>query len=40
MRIDGGPIYLIGDERVTTNLTSNLWSYKVGLNGEINEATL
>ncbi|KAL0558954.1 hypothetical protein IC582_003543 [Cucumis melo] len=32
--IDGGPIYLIKDGNVTTNLSSNLWSYKVGLNGE------
>uniref|UniRef100_A0A0A0LDH9 Beta-galactosidase n=1 Tax=Cucumis sativus TaxID=3659 RepID=A0A0A0LDH9_CUCSA len=32
--IDGGPIYLIGDGNVTTDLSSNLWSYKVGLNGE------
>ncbi|XP_050937705.1 beta-galactosidase-like [Cucumis melo] len=32
--IDRGPIYLIEDGNVTTNLSSNLWSYKVGLNGE------
>ncbi|XP_022139472.1 beta-galactosidase 7-like [Momordica charantia] len=33
--IDGGPIYLIGDGNVTVDLSSNLWSYKVGLNGEM-----
>ncbi|KAL4011804.1 hypothetical protein IC575_028867 [Cucumis melo] len=33
--IDGGPIYLIGSGNVTVDLSSNLWSYKVGLNGEM-----
>ncbi|KAL0558348.1 hypothetical protein IC582_002910 [Cucumis melo] len=35
--IDGGPIYLIGDGNVTIDLSSNLWSYKVGLNGEMKQ---
>ena len=35
--IDGGPIYLIGDENMTTDLSSNLWPYKVGLNGEMKQ---
>ncbi|KAL0541096.1 hypothetical protein IC582_021127 [Cucumis melo] len=35
--IDGGPIYLIGDGNVKTNLSLNLWSYKVGLNGEMKQ---
>ncbi|KAL0541812.1 hypothetical protein IC582_021874 [Cucumis melo] len=35
--IDGGPIYLIGDGNVKTDLSSNLWSYKVGLNGEMKQ---
>ncbi|XP_022961111.1 beta-galactosidase 7-like [Cucurbita moschata] len=33
--IDGGPVYLIGSGNATTDLSSNLWSYKVGLNGEM-----
>ncbi|KAL0539696.1 hypothetical protein IC582_023912 [Cucumis melo] len=37
MGIDGGPIYLIGDRNVTTDLSSNLWYYKVGLNGEMKQ---
>uniref|UniRef100_A0A0A0LYH4 beta-galactosidase n=1 Tax=Cucumis sativus TaxID=3659 RepID=A0A0A0LYH4_CUCSA len=35
--IDGGPIYLIGDGNVKIDLSSNLWSYKVGLNGEMKQ---
>ncbi|XP_023516817.1 beta-galactosidase 7-like [Cucurbita pepo subsp. pepo] len=35
--IDGGPVYLIGSGNVTTNLSSNSWSYKVGLNGEMKQ---
>ncbi|XP_023516730.1 beta-galactosidase-like [Cucurbita pepo subsp. pepo] len=35
--IDGGPVYLIGSGNATTDLSSNLWSYKVGLNGEIKQ---
>lgn len=32
--IVGGPVKLIGDNNVTTDLSSNLWVYKAGLNGE------
>lgn len=32
--IVGGPVKLIGDNNVTQDLSSNQWSYKVGLNGE------
>ncbi|XP_027343447.1 beta-galactosidase 7-like [Abrus precatorius] len=32
--IAGGPVQLIGKNNVTMDLTTNLWSYKVGLNGE------
>lgn len=32
--IAGGPIQLIGKNNVTMDLSANLWSYKVGLNGE------
>lgn len=35
--IDGGPVYLVGDGNITTDLSSNLWSYKVGLNGEMKQ---
>ena len=35
--IDGGPIYLIGNGNMTTNLLSNLWTYKVGLKGEVKQ---
>ncbi|KAG6589971.1 Beta-galactosidase 7, partial [Cucurbita argyrosperma subsp. sororia] len=35
--IDGGPVYLIGSGNATTDLSSNLWSYKVGLNGEMKQ---
>ncbi|KAL2326193.1 hypothetical protein Fmac_025251 [Flemingia macrophylla] len=32
--IAGGPVQLIGKNNVTIDLSTNLWSYKVGLNGE------
>ncbi|CAI8586585.1 unnamed protein product [Vicia faba] len=32
--ISGGPVQLIGKNNVTMDLSTNLWSYKVGLNGE------
>ncbi|KAF3450936.1 hypothetical protein FNV43_RR07025 [Rhamnella rubrinervis] len=32
--IAGGPVLLVGDNNVTTDLSSNRWSYKVGINGE------
>jgi len=32
--ISGGPVELIGKNNVTMDLSTNLWSYKVGLNGE------
>ncbi|XP_074579821.1 beta-galactosidase-like [Curcuma longa] len=32
--IDGGPVKLIGYGNATINLTSNTWTYKIGLNGE------
>ncbi|TKY68732.1 Beta-galactosidase 7 [Spatholobus suberectus] len=32
--IAGGPVHLIGKNNVTIDLSTNLWSYKVGLNGE------
>ncbi|KAG6516156.1 hypothetical protein ZIOFF_026605 [Zingiber officinale] len=32
--IDGGPVNLIGYGNATINLTSNTWTYKIGLNGE------
>ncbi|KAL2326184.1 hypothetical protein Fmac_025242 [Flemingia macrophylla] len=31
--IAGGPVQLIGKNNVTIDLSTNLWSYKVGLNG-------
>ncbi|KAF3969730.1 hypothetical protein ACB098_11G062300 [Castanea mollissima] len=34
--IAGGPVELIGSNS-TWNISTNLWSYKVGLNGEINQ---
>ncbi|XP_043708583.1 beta-galactosidase-like [Telopea speciosissima] len=32
--IVGGPVQLIGNDNVTKDLSSNEWSYKIGLNGE------
>ncbi|RDX77338.1 Beta-galactosidase 7, partial [Mucuna pruriens] len=32
--IAGGPVQLIGQNNMTIDLSTNLWSYKVGLNGE------
>ncbi|KAL2322682.1 hypothetical protein Fmac_027061 [Flemingia macrophylla] len=32
--IAGGPVQLIGKNNVTMDLSTNLWSYKIGLNGE------
>jgi len=32
--ISGGPVELIGKNNVTMDLSTNLWSYKIGLNGE------
>ncbi|CAI8588192.1 unnamed protein product [Vicia faba] len=32
--IPGGPVQLIGNNNVTMDLSTNPWSYKVGLNGE------
>ncbi|CAL5201588.1 unnamed protein product [Lathyrus oleraceus] len=32
--ISGGTVQLIGKNNVTMDLSTNLWSYKVGLNGE------
>ncbi|KAF3450937.1 hypothetical protein FNV43_RR07026 [Rhamnella rubrinervis] len=32
--IVGGPVKLIGDNNATLDISSNRWSYKVGLNGE------
>ncbi|KAL2326177.1 hypothetical protein Fmac_025235 [Flemingia macrophylla] len=32
--IAGGPVQLIGKNNVTIDLSTNVWSYKVGLNGE------
>ncbi|XP_038893262.1 beta-galactosidase 7-like [Benincasa hispida] len=35
--IEGGPIYLMGDGKVAADLSYNTWSYKVGLNGEMEQ---
>ncbi|KAG4938605.1 hypothetical protein JHK82_044398 [Glycine max] len=32
--IAGGPVQLIGNNNETIDLSTNLWSYKIGLNGE------
>ncbi|KAL2322686.1 LOW QUALITY PROTEIN: hypothetical protein Fmac_027065 [Flemingia macrophylla] len=32
--IAGGPVQLIGKNNMTMDLSTNLWSYKIGLNGE------
>ncbi|CAK8572525.1 unnamed protein product [Lathyrus sativus] len=32
--ISGGPVQLVGKNNVTMDLSTSLWSYKVGLNGE------